>query len=177
MTLTGIIAVSGWLLALAQFIFTHLENRKKNDAELLEKTLGYFERGTQARSIGISLVEGIWLKRKKNLDVIVPVLVSQITFLPKDAEDFAQESRNLFRLLFLLEKCLPYASNPANESAEVSDALLSAAVSPGKIKLPKTTLRLWWEKFNDGNSEIFAAEVENSNSSIEAAKRMIPISE
>ncbi|WP_447965150.1 hypothetical protein [Nitrospira sp. Ecomares 2.1] len=59
------LAMGGWLLAFAQFSFTYKLTRKKNEDELLEKTLGYFERGTQARSIAISLVEGIWLKSQK----------------------------------------------------------------------------------------------------------------
>ena len=61
------LAIAGWLLAFTQFFFTYRLTKKKNEDELLEKTLGYFERGTQARSIAISLIEGIWLKNKKNL--------------------------------------------------------------------------------------------------------------
>ena len=150
------------MLALVQFILTHIEGKRKNDEVLLEKTLGYFARGTQARSIGIGLVAAVWLKNKKYLDVIVPVLVSQLIFLLTDAEDYEQERRNLIRLLFLIEKCLPYASDPVNERIETSEALLSAGMSPGKIKISKPTLRLWYGKFSNGDTELFDVETEGS---------------
>jgi hypothetical protein len=161
MEINGFIAFGGWLLAMFQFVLTHLEGRKKNDEELLEKTLGYFERGTQARSIGISLVSAIWLKKKKYLEVIVPVLVSQLIYLLTDAEDFGQERRNLVRLVFLLDDCMSYSLDPQNESIEVMEAILSAALSPGNIDIGKQTLRLWYAKFNNDDSTSFDAETEH----------------
>lgn len=157
-----ILALSGWCIALIQFLATHLENRRKNEAELLEKTLSYFERGTQARSIAISLVEGIWLKNKKNLDVIVPVIISQIIFLMTEAGDCAQEKRNLLRLLHLAEKCIPYALDPFKESIELSEYLISSAYEPGQINLGKPSLRHWFSRFNNGSTEQFDIETEDS---------------
>ena len=159
MDLKDFVALSGWALALIQFGFTYRESKKKNEAELLEKTLSYFERGTQARSIAISLVEGIWVKRKKNLDVFAPVVISQIIFLLTSAENFAQEERNLIRLLYLAEKCIPHSINPNHEWAEISEALIESARNPGKLSLSKTTLRHWYAKFNASDTETFDAEV------------------
>lgn len=156
------LAIGGWILAFAQFFFTYKQVKQKNESELLEKTLAYFERGTQARSIAISLVEGIWLKNRKNLDIILPVLISQSTFLLTEAEDYAQESRNLIRLLALIEKCLPYAANVLNETAEISEALLSGAQSEKGVNVSNQTLKLWYAKFNDGDKATFEAETENS---------------
>ncbi|MBT4290412.1 MAG: hypothetical protein HOD92_24055 [Deltaproteobacteria bacterium] len=158
------LALSGWILALVQFTFTHLEGRRKNEAELLEKSLSYFERGTQARSIGISLVEGIWVKRKKYLDVITPIIISQVIFLLTEADDYAQEKANLIRLLNLLEKCLPHASDFMWENHEISYALIDAARKPGSIILEKETLRHWFSRLNGGNAELFDIETENSES-------------
>lgn len=162
MGIAGFIAFGGWLLALIQFVLKHFEGKKKKDEELLEKTLGYFERGTQARAIGISLIESVWLKRKKYLEVIVPVLVSQLNFLLTEAEGNRQEERNLIRLLCLIEKCLPYASDTTNETIEVSEAILHAGASPGKLDIPKPSLRLWYKKFSNGDTETFDAETEGS---------------
>ena len=50
-----VLAFAGWLLAISQFIFNYREIRRKNDSELLEKTLGYFDKGSLSRSIAISL--------------------------------------------------------------------------------------------------------------------------
>ena len=162
MEIAVILALGGWILALIQFVITHLEGKRKNDDELLEKTLSYFERGTQARSIGISLVEAVWLKNKKYLDVIVPVLVSQLIFLLTAAKEYGQERRNLFRLLFLIDKCLPYASDPTNERAEISEAILSAGLNPGNISINKMTLRSWYGTFNNGDTTFFDTETEGS---------------
>ena len=153
-----VIAVLGWLLALIQFVFNFRENQRKNEDELLEKTLGYFERGTVARSMGISLVDGIWYRRKRRLEVIVPVLVSQLNFLLTEAEDYAHESRNLIRLLTLIEKCMPYGADPSTESLEVAEMIISAAIDGTKIPTSKPQLRLWYSKFSNGDTEWFDAE-------------------
>jgi hypothetical protein len=50
------LALAGWFFAITQFAFTYRETRNKNESELLEKTLNYFNQGAQARTIGISLV-------------------------------------------------------------------------------------------------------------------------
>jgi hypothetical protein len=157
-----VIGLLGWLLALIQFVINFRENKRKNDELLLEKTLGYFERGTVARAMGISLVEAIWLQRKKYLNVIVPVLVSQIQYLLTDAENYANEGRNVIRLLFLLEKCLPYSIDPMNENIEISHIIIDAAISPSDVSLSTSTLRHWYAKFNDGDTELFDAETADS---------------
>ena len=146
------LAFAGWLWAIVQFTFSFGETRRKNDAELLEKTLSYFERGVLSRSIGISLVEGVWYKSKKNLDVILPVLISQATFLLTESDDTVQEKRNLIRLFHLIHKCLPYANDLFNEAAEISESILSGARSEKGVKLGEATLRVWYSKYNNGNS-------------------------
>ncbi len=153
-----LVGIAGWLLALFQFIFNFRESKHKNESELLEKTLGYFERGPIARSIGISLVDAIWMSKKKYLEVITPVLISQIEFLLTDAEDFANERSNLIRLLYLLEKCIPFSSDPFKASPEISGVLIGAANGNSKIELTNTALRHWFSKFNNGDTEMFDAE-------------------
>lgn len=157
------IGLLGWILALIQFILNYFENKKKNDDELLEKTLSYFEKGMISRPIAISLIEAVWFKKKKYIDIIVPVLISQITFLLTDAENYHQEERNLIRLLYLLNKCLPYSSNHDYELHEISDQIISAAVTPGKLQLSKPTLRHWFAKFNNSNTDSFDAETLHIN--------------
>ncbi len=149
------LALGGWLLAISQFVFTFRETRHKNESELLEKTLGYFERGTQARSIAVSLVEGIWLKRNKNLDIVLPVLVSQAHFLLTDADDYAQERRNLVRILTLIEKIMPLITDNGFEKAEICEAIIDGVNSSKGVDLSKTSLRIWYKKFNNGCSDDF----------------------
>ncbi len=156
------LAFGGWVLAIGQFFFTYRETKRKNEVELLEKTLGYFERGTQARSIAISLVDGIWLKKKKYIGVILPVLISQVNFLLSEADEYAQESRNLIRLLTLVEKCLPMAIDVGSETAEISEAIINGALSEKGVTVSNQTLKLWHAKFHNGDPRGFEAEVIDS---------------
>lgn len=155
-----VVAIAGWLLAISQFAFTFREAKEKNEAELLEKTLHYFNQGTQARTIGISLVEGIWWKRKKNLDIILPVLISQVLYLVTEAEDTPQDNRNLIRLLHLIEKLLPYESKGSFELAEISEALMWGAQVEDK-GVSSASLRAWFKRLN-GDTEMWDAEIGNS---------------
>ncbi|MDA0107785.1 hypothetical protein OH456_06500 [Vibrio sp. La 4.2.2] len=153
-----LIALAGWFLAILQFVLTFREAKDKNEAELLEKTLNYFNQGEQARSIGISLVEGIWLKRKKNLNIILPVLTAQVLHLLTQENLNAQDNRNIFRLLSLIEKLMPYATNKHTELAEISEALMWGAQSHSPAHV---SLRAWYKKFN-GDTDMWDAEIENS---------------
>lgn len=149
-------AFAGWLLAFLQFFLTFRVARDKNEAELLEKTLHYFNQGTQARTIGISLVEGIWWKRKRNLDIILPVLISQVLHLFTDEKATPQDGRNVIRLLGLIEKLLPFASPGSHELAEISEALFFGANSESKLA-SAVTLRAWFKRFN-GDTDMWDAE-------------------
>ena len=97
------LAIAGWVLAITQFMITHRETKNKNENDLLEKTLNSFGKGAQSRSIAISLVEGVWIKQNKNLDIILPVLISQAQFLLSATDNPDAEERNLIRILFLIE--------------------------------------------------------------------------
>lgn len=157
-----LLALAGWGLAAVQFIFTHLETKNRNEAELLEKTLNYFGKGPQQRSIAISLVEGIWLKQRKNLDIILPVLISQATFLLTATDKPDAEERNLIRILYLIHKCLPFATNIGNETAEISEALLLGANLDTGVNLPNSALKHWFSKYNNGDTEMWEAEIGGS---------------
>ncbi|EOK5711774.1 hypothetical protein ACWLZS_004560 [Vibrio parahaemolyticus] len=155
MTWTIIVALLGWFFAVFQFVFSYRETREKNEAELLEKTLNYFNQGTHARTIGISLVEGIWLKRKKNLEIILPVLIAQVLYLlTKDSLE-AQEHRDIVRLLFLIEKLIPFESEGSVSVAEISEALMWGAQNETAAQV---NLRHWYKKFN-GNADMWDAEL------------------
>lgn len=157
-----LLALAGWGLAVAQFILTHLETKSRNEAELLEKTLNYFGKGPQQRSIAISLVEGIWLKQRKNLDIILPVLISQATFLLTATDKPEAEERNLIRILYLIHKSLAFATNIGNETAEISEALFLGANLKTGVNLPNIALKHWYAKYNNGDTEMWEAEIESS---------------
>ena len=153
-------AFTGWSFAAFQFILTYRESKDKNESDLLEKTLNYFNQGTQARIIGISLIDGIWWKRKKNLNIILPVLTSQILYLLTKASHSEQEARNVIRILHLIHKIIPYTDG--YEIAEISEALMSGAMKKKSgVVMSNITLRLWYAKFTNGDLEGWDAEMEN----------------
>ncbi|WP_447965151.1 hypothetical protein [Nitrospira sp. Ecomares 2.1] len=75
-----------------------------------------------------------------------------------ESEDYEQESRNLIRLLTLIEKCMPYAADVGNETAEISQTLLSGARLKKGTNVSNVTLKYWYARFNDGNMATFEAE-------------------
>ena len=157
-----VVALAGWFLAIAQFVFTHRETKTKNENELLEKTLNYFGKGAQQRTIAISLTEGIWVKQKKNLDIVLPVLISQAQFLLTKTDNPESEERNLIRIFGLIEKCLPYANHVGHETAEISEALFAGINTESGVNLPNTCLKSWFAKYNTGDTETWEAEIESS---------------
>ena len=156
------LAIAGWLLAISQFLFTHRETKNKNENDLFEKTLNYFGKGAQSRAIAISLTEGVWLKQKKNLDIILPVLISQALFLLTATDNPEPEERNVIRILFLINKCLPFATDAFTERGEISQALIRGAQTNSGVNLPNSTLKHWFTTFNHGNDTMWVEEIENS---------------
>lgn len=156
-----IVALGGWVVASLQFYFGYRERREQREEDLLAKTLAYFEGKTQRRSIGISLVEGIWAPRKRYMDIIVPVLVNQAVYLllSSSSVNAVHEERNLLRLFGLLERCIPDCSNPTNHRNEILDAILrrDPELEERGIPLGRSTLETWFKKFG-GDIEYYNAE-------------------
>src|SRR5947208_3438368 len=90
------LALGGWIVAGIQFLVSIRETRRKQESELLERTLGYFGDGPIKRSIGISLVQSIWTRNDRQLPVILPVLITQLNHLLLEAQTESRvEERNL----------------------------------------------------------------------------------
>jgi hypothetical protein len=156
-----IVALGGWTIASLQFYLGYRERRQQREEDLLAKTLAYFEGKSQRRSIGISLVEGIWVRRKRYMDIIVPVLVNQAVYLllSSGSVDAAHEERNLIRLLRLLERCIPSCSDATHHQSEILDAILrkDPALEEKGIPLGRSTLRIWFKRLG-GDAEDYNAE-------------------
>src|SRR5437762_14139571 len=103
-TIKWTIACGGWLLAVILAYLGYLERRANQRSELLLKTVSYFDGGTQKRSIGIALIEGLLQKDAEHRQVLVPLLANQFVYLllHPDVKASPHEERNLVRLFFLL---------------------------------------------------------------------------
>ena len=65
----------------------------------------YFTGRTQARSVGLSIIEASWRDTPQSLPMFIPLLVNQAIYLvtqSKEKEDAALEYRNLDRIFALL---------------------------------------------------------------------------
>lgn len=139
------IASLGWSIAILQIIIKFKEDKRKSEVENLDKILEFFLKGTQGRSIGISLIQETLLKNKKSIEIILPVIVSQSVFLINDVEKFEQDTRNLIRMLQLIEKCIPYSSNSYDEVMEVINAFDTRIMDKDSkgVDIGRMTMESW----------------------------------
>jgi hypothetical protein len=129
----------------------YIERKATRDDDLLGKTLGYFDGGSQRRSIGISLLEGIWIRRPGTFPVIVPLIANQIVYLlhSTDSHD-AHNERNLVRLVMLLQQIPNLKDRYHDRWGDVCDALprkWEDNDSKKGIPVSKPTLELWAKGF------------------------------
>jgi hypothetical protein len=161
--LNVLLALGGWIVAGTQFFVSLRETRRKQESELLERTLGYFGDGPIRRSIGISLVQSIWTRNDQQLTVIIPVLVAQLNYLLLEAQTESRvEERNLIRILDLLRGHIDKASDPGTERIEVLEALNAKLYDLNRgVPMVPTQLKGWYRSFG-GNAEHWAAESEKA---------------
>ena len=105
-----ILAGGGWVVAIVALLIGYSERRQAREEERLAQTLEYFGGGSQRRSIGIALIEGLWVNNPRHHDVIVPLVANQIVYLLLSTESVdAHNERNLIRL-FMILKSIPNLS-------------------------------------------------------------------
>ena len=148
-TIKWSIACGGWLLAIVLAYLGYLERRANQRSELLLKTVSYFDGGTQKRSIGIALIEGLLKKDAEHRQVLVPLLANQFVYLllHPDVKDSPHEERNLVRLFFLLAATPNLRSEHFEAFGDVADAIsrrLDGETSGLTITRP--TLNSWQKK-------------------------------
>lgn len=142
------IACGGWLVAIFLAYLGYAERRASQKADLLLKTVAYFEGGTQKRSIGIALVEGLLRKNPEHVAVLVPLLTNQFVYLllHPDVKDSVHEERNLVRLYQLLKQIPSLRAQQEHHSSwcEVGDAIGRwFGGERSGLRVSEQTLKLW----------------------------------
>ena len=144
------VAGGGWILAIVTLLFNYLERRQTREEERLASTLNYFDGGSQKRSIGIALLEGLWFKKKRHHDVIVPLMANQIVYLllSTDSHDPHQE-RNLVRLFHVFAS-IPNLKQKYHERwGDVADAIYRKLEGEkGGLPVSEATLKIWRDWLN-----------------------------
>ena len=141
-----LIAGGGWIVALLTVWIGYHERNQAREEERLQETLQYFTGGTQKRSIGIALIEGVWQTKGKYLDTLVPVIANQLVYLlvTTDSQKEAHEERNLVRLFNIFKSVPELNSRHLHYKQDVLDAL-EKKIRGEKMGLDiaKPTLEAW----------------------------------
>jgi hypothetical protein len=139
------------VIAIITLICGYWERKGIREDDRVEKTLGYFSGGSQRRSIGISLLEGIWLHKRKYHDILVPLVANQVVYLLLSTESRdAHNERNLVRLITVLKRIPDLKRKYRNCWADVCDAIgiRYAGVDGQKgIPITRASLSLWARSF------------------------------
>jgi hypothetical protein len=136
-------------VAVITLVFGYLERRSAREEERLAKTMDYFDGGSQRRSIGISMIEGVWVKNPRYHSVLVPLIANQIVYLllSTDSHD-AHNERNLTRLVMLLKGIPNLKEQYFERWGDVCDAIPRKYDGEMKgIPVSQPTLKLWAKGF------------------------------
>ena len=146
--ITIILACGGWIVAILQATLGFFERKKEKNDEILLKTVEYFTGGSQKRSVGISLIEGLIKEKKSYHDIVAPLLANQFVYLllSSDSDSAIHEERNLVRIYFLLESIIEFdKAKHWHTRNEVLDAISRRLEhrEKSKINISDVTLVLW----------------------------------
>jgi hypothetical protein len=146
--LNAVIGAGGWIVAVIALVTGYLERRSAREEERLARTLDYFDGGSQRRSIGISMLEGVWLRKPRYHSILVPLVANQVVYLllSTDSHD-AHNERNLVRLIMILQAIPNLRKNYHDRWGDVCDAIYRKYNGETKgIPIAKPTLKLWAKK-------------------------------
>lgn len=140
-----ILASGGWLVAILTLMLGYRERKQAREEERLAQTLDYFGGGSQRRSIGIALLEGLWVNKPRHHDVIVPLVANQIVYLLLSTESAdAHNERNLVRLFTILKSVPNLNEKYWNRRCDVADAIYRKLEGEKKgIPVSTPTLNSW----------------------------------
>ena len=154
--LTWIVASGGWIVAIFLAWLGYRERRELQHTERLMKTVAYFEGGTQKRSIGLALVEGLLSLRDSHAEVLIPLLANQFVYLLLNPEvrNSVHEERNLVRIFVLLSRVSDLQSRHHDSWCEVGDAIYRRLEGEQSgLSIAEPTLRLWRKKLKHSEKE------------------------
>ena len=149
--LTFALGAAGWVVAVVTLVMGYMERQSAREQDRLGKTLDYFDGGSQRRSIGISMLEGVWLQNRRYHSVLVPLVANQIVYLllSTDSHD-AHNERNLVRLVMILRSIPDLRLKYRDRWGDVCDAIDRKLNGEAKgIPIAETTLREWATSLRD----------------------------
>jgi hypothetical protein len=149
-----IIASGGWLVAIFALMLGYLERKQAREEERLGRTLDYFDGGSQRRSIGIALIEGLWINKARHHDLIVPLIANQIVYLLLSSKSIdAHEERNLVRLVMIFKSVPNLRVKYHARWADVCDAIgRKLEGEQNGMPVSPQTLNMWSKELQSGDA-------------------------
>ena len=142
-----LLALSGWIAAIIALLIGYVERRAAREEEKLTRTIECFTDGSRSQSVGIALIEGLWLKKERHHDVIVPLLASQIIYmlLVTESED-PHSQRNLAHMVELFSRFPDLQTRHYERCIHVCDAMIRKIEGEkGGMPVPIVTLKRWMQ--------------------------------
>ena len=114
-----------------------IEQRRQREDSVLQ-ALQYFGGRTQVRSVGVSVIDGLWDETPEFRSIFVPLLINQAIYLLEESkqESAKHELFNLRRIMDLLIRAAPERRHDIRHG-QFYDQLLSAIADKSKQREAK----------------------------------------
>jgi hypothetical protein len=142
------IAMGGWVVTLIGLWWTN-RNQSRIKTETVIASLESFTGGTQARGIGISIIEFNWDEKPESRKVWVPILHNQALYLLTESRsaDKRHEQQNLERIMNLLQTARNESLLKPTQLASLVEAILSNG-RPAGVTVEPEKLNEWHKAFS-----------------------------
>lgn len=150
-TVSIILAFGGWIVAVVLAITNYLDRVRERQHNLFLNALSYLTGGSQKRSVGIAIIEGLWESSEKFRHELIPALTNQAIYLLLDSDerDRKHEVHTLLRIMGLLINQTKYKKEYRHLYTELLDALdfrISNLDYSKGVGIEKTIAELWKHK-------------------------------
>jgi hypothetical protein len=148
-----IVAISSSAVAIVLAVANVYERYWRERQQTLIHALEYLTGGSQQRSIGIALIEGLWYKGHPSHRAIIPALTNQAVYLLLETDSKGRHQfLNWLRIMDLILRVPPEESFH-NFYIELIEALDARAEEDGDahsgIDISPPTARLWVKKVRE----------------------------
>jgi hypothetical protein len=118
-----IAAVSSSAVAIVLAVANVYERFVRERQQTLERALEYLTGGSQKRSVGVALIEGLWHRRHPYYRAIIPALTNQAVYLLLETESKGRHQLHTFMRIMDLIMRVPPKSFLRNFYIEIIEAL------------------------------------------------------
>jgi hypothetical protein len=140
-------------VAIVLAVTGYLERRGHKREDTLLRALEHLTGGSQKRSVGIALIEGLWHNGHPYHRAVLPALVNQAVYLLLETESSGRHQFHSW--LRIMELILRVPSEPQlhEHFCELAEALNERATNGGKrergLEITSATAKAWLKKVHE----------------------------